>query len=78
MRPVILDDRLEPVASHGPDGGGRQLVRTFPCEEDRSSRWIGQDSSEPARPGGPTDRTACSLGRKALVAGRWLTGDCKG
>src|ERR1700675_5036679 len=32
------NDRLEPVASHGPDGGGRQLVRTFPCEEDGSSR----------------------------------------
>ena len=37
---------LSPVASHGPDGGGRQLERTFPCQEDGSSRhWIGQSGS---------------------------------
>ncbi len=24
------NDWLKPVASHGPDGGGGQLVRTFP------------------------------------------------
>src|SRR5260370_32363182 len=55
---VVVEDKndwLKAIASHGPDGGGRQLVRTFPCDEDGSSRWIGEGHSKRS-PGGPADR----------------------
>src|SRR5579862_3991416 len=70
---LVVEDKndwLKSVASHGPDGGRRQLVRTFPCDEDGSSRRIGQGSSK-RRPCGPTDRAPqrCRLHFRAVGKG---------
>ena len=50
---VIEDknDRLQAVASHGPDGGGRQPVaRALPCEKEGSPGRVGQGELRAAAP----------------------------